>query len=182
MKRIFLVLAMSSSVFAQDPEWQAKQRPDSHELPRRPKFTTDGTVSGLSEDAFRALELLSQSKRPFSEADAQSLKAAVLKDGTIDDGEWKLLEEMTQHGFKVIRVTAAGNPTRQLNTYTRVGHPREILLRTLYPKLDFSAALENGQEGFIQVVSVVAQSPSLEAEAVHLLEKKIAQALAAKRF
>lgn len=172
MKRIVLLLALSQAVFAQDPEWQARQRPDNLELPNKPKFTIDGKVTGLSDDAFHTLELLNESKRPFSDSDAHSLKAAILKDGTIDDGEWKLLEEMTQHGFKTIQVTSASDLSKQLKTYSRSGNTREILLRTLYPKLDFPAALESGKDGFLKIASVVAQSPSREAEAVHVLEQK----------
>jgi hypothetical protein len=173
MKRILLLLALSQAVFAQDPEWQAKQRPDNHELPSKPKFSIDGKVNGLSDDAFRALELLNRSERPFSDSDAHSLKAAILKDGTIDDGEWKLLEEMTQTAFKTIQVTSASDSSKQLKTYPRGGTPREILLRTIYPKLDFAAALETGKEGFLKIAVVVAQSPSREAEAVHVLEQKL---------
>ena len=173
MKRIFIVLALSGVALAQDPEWQARQRPDNLELPSKPKFTLDGKVTGLSEEAFQALERVGDSQGKFSEAEALELKAAVLKDGTIDEGEWKLLEEMTQYGFKTIQVTSASDPSKQVRTFSRSGKCREILLRTLHPKLDFPAALESGKDGFLKIASVVAQSPSREAEAVHVLEQKL---------
>lgn len=137
----------------------------------------DGKVSGLNTTTFNALQAIKK-RNPGSltEKDANELKAAVNKDGKIDDGERDLLEEMTQSQFRNITVTQEGNINAKVMTFPTVGNAKKVLQDTINPVLNLEEAWNNGNTGFNDIIKAYKKSPMEEARVTNFVADKLAKA------
>ena len=137
----------------------------------------DGKVAGLNTSTFTAFQdIKKRNPGAFTEANANELKAAINKDGKIDDAERDLLEEMTQSQFRSITVTQEGSSTAKVVSYPVSGNAKKVLQDTLNPPLNLEDAWSKGNAGFNDIIKAYKKSPIEEARVTNFVSGKLAQA------
>ncbi|MGV3524383.1 MAG: hypothetical protein ACO1RX_09165 [Candidatus Sericytochromatia bacterium] len=121
----------------------------------------DGRVNNLNRDVASTLQRLQRANPgSITEAGAQELKTAILKDNNIDANEQDLLNELTQDKVKSISVYAEGIANPVAVTYSATGRSKAILESMGNPQENLSALWSQGQAGYKRLTEIYARSPS----------------------
>lgn len=136
----------------------------------------DGRVSGLNRDAFQALQQVKNPQK-MTEAEAKSVRSAIMKDGRIDAAEKDLLQEMTHDSGKIqvsAQATADFHPA-DLNFTSATGEAKDrldILANT--PNLN--TLWDGGSEGRRKLIDFYSISPATARRATQFVASKVNQA------
>lgn len=150
----------------------------------------NGKVVGLNDPVYRELASLRMGNPSvMTEAEAHRLKAAVLKDGRIDDIERDLLEELVQTQFRSITITPATAPTSatprivlltgasplpaKVTCYPISGNAKRVLVDVLRPALDLNAAWGQAGPGWQAIVREYKLGPVQEARVLTFVKAKL---------
>ncbi len=137
----------------------------------------DGKVAGMNADTFTAFQnIKKRNPGAMTQANAEELKLAILKDNKIDDAERDLLEEMTQSQFRSITVTIANaKPTdAKIVSYPVSGNAKKVLQDVLNPPADLAAEWGNGVAGWNIIVREYKKSAVEEVRVVNFVAGKLA--------
>lgn len=139
----------------------------------------DNRVTGLNAETYAAIDAIKR-RNPGSltEKEAQELAAAIRKDGKVDPVETDLLVEMTNSGFRNIRIFRAGLPPdspAQVTTFPAVGNAKTVLLFVLDPSLDLAAVWTRPDHGWRTIVNDYKSSPEREAKVLAFVAAELAK-------
>lgn len=144
-----------------------------------PPQVADGKVTDLNQPVFAALQEIKRlNPGSLTQANAMTLRAAIVKDDRIDAAEADLLFEITRSAFRNITVTPVGAPASdgaKTMTFPAVGNAKTVLLRTLNPEVDLDAAWANGSPGWSQIIAASLESPEQDARVLKFVQGKIAE-------
>lgn len=145
--------------------------------PPTPRTPLDGKVHGLNLPVFEKVRALRSAGGPsLTPATADQLVQAIRADGSVDEAEWDLLDELCNARTRSITITPAADPSAPNESVSLTSVAGDTLNRIIaaIPVLDLEKAWSDGAAGWAALTAEHRRGGVTALRTVHFVADKLA--------